>query len=63
MAAKPLITKLKSMEEATEFLIERISKLVNMSCDTVEHRYDFISFILLKESTHDVTETGDISRI
>jgi hypothetical protein len=34
-----------------------------MSCDTVERRYDLISFILLKERSRDATDTGDVSEI
>jgi hypothetical protein len=51
------------MEEAISFSIERIARFVNLSYDTVDRRYDLISFILLKESSHDATETGNVHRI
>jgi hypothetical protein len=63
MSAKSLITVLKLMEEATSFSIERIARFVNLSCDIVDHRYDLISIILLKEHLHDATETGNVNRI
>jgi hypothetical protein len=58
-----LTTSLKSMEEATSFSIEGIARFVNLSGDTVDHRYDLISFILLKERSHDAMETGYVNRI
>jgi hypothetical protein len=63
MAAKSLITSLKSMEEATSFSIERIARFVNLSCDILDRRYDLISFILLKERSHDATESGNVNRL
>jgi hypothetical protein len=63
MAAKSLTTSLKSMEEVTSFSIERIARSVNLYGDIVDRRYDLISFILLKEHSHDVTETGYVNRI
>jgi hypothetical protein len=63
MAEKYLITSLKLMEEATSFSIERIARFVNLSCDIIDHKYDFISFSLLKECSHDATETGNVNRI
>jgi hypothetical protein len=63
MAAKSLITLLKSMEKATSFSVERIARFVNLSCDIVDRRYDLISFILLKELSHDAAETGIVNRI
>jgi hypothetical protein len=56
MAEKSLITSLKSMEKATSFSTERLARFVNLSCDIVDRRYDLISFILLKERSHDATE-------
>jgi hypothetical protein len=63
MAAKSLIKSLKSMEDATSFSIERIARFVNLSCGIVDRRYDFISLILLKERSHDATETDNVNRI
>jgi hypothetical protein len=62
MATESLIASLKSMEEATSFSTERIAKFVDLSYDTVERRYDLISFILLKERSRDATGTTDVSR-
>jgi hypothetical protein len=63
LAAKFLITLLKSMEEATSFSTERTARFENLFCDTAEHRYYLISFTLLKKHLHDATETGNIRRI
>jgi hypothetical protein len=63
MAAKSLITSLKSTEDATSFSIERVAKFVNLSCDIADRRYDLISFTLLKERSHDATETGNVNKI
>jgi hypothetical protein len=63
MATKSLITSLKLMEEAISFSTERIARFVNLSYDAVARRYDLISFILRKESSHDATETGNVNRI
>jgi hypothetical protein len=62
MAAKSLIKSPKSMEEAITLSIERTTRFVNLSCDTVGRRYDLMGFILLKEHSHDVTETDNVSR-
>jgi hypothetical protein len=63
MAAKSLTTSLKSMEETTLFSIERAARFVNLSCDIADRRYNLISFILLKERSHDATETGNVNSI
>jgi hypothetical protein len=63
MAAKSLTTSLKSKEEALSFSTERIAQFVNLSCDTVDRRYDLISFTLLKEHSDYATETGNVSII
>ena len=52
------MTSSKSMFFVISFSIDNIAVLVNLSCDTVDHKYVLVNLNLLKERSPEATVTG-----